>query len=72
MSPPIYGYKCPACGREEDLIVSISRAEETQACPICHAGMERTLTAPSGYSIHGDNSGSVPSKNSLTGVKIKV
>jgi putative FmdB family regulatory protein len=71
MSPPIYSYKCPACEQEEDMLVSISEADTKQTCRICFAGMERTLTSPAGYSINGDNSSSVPSKASLTNVRVK-
>lgn len=65
---PIYVYKCPGCGKEEELYLRINE-EPMPEDLICTNNqcdepklMEKVITAHKGYSINGDNSASVRPK----------
>lgn len=42
----IYPYKCSACGREEEIIQSISSYSKAPIRPQCHGEMTRVFTVP--------------------------
>jgi putative FmdB family regulatory protein len=53
---PIYEYKCKSCGREEELLVSLSEADGQQ-CPGCGKALERIMSAHGVGRSSGGNSG---------------
>lgn len=43
---PIYAYKCPVCGRGQDVVKKISELDRTENCPKCGFAMNRQVVAP--------------------------
>lgn len=42
---PLYEYRCKSCGHTFEKIQSFSAPEEKE-CPVCHAEVERLISAP--------------------------
>jgi len=42
----IYPYKCDKCGREAEVVQSISAYSKAPVRPVCHGEMRRVLTVP--------------------------
>lgn len=42
----IYPYKCEKCGREEEVVQSISSYSKAPLRPVCHGEMRRVFTVP--------------------------
>src|SRR5450432_1525065 len=43
---PLYEYRCKACGHRFEKIKTYSAPDEKE-CPVCHAEVERLISAPS-------------------------
>lgn len=42
---PVYAFKCPSCGKRDELVRSIASRHELAPCPVCTAPMERDILA---------------------------
>ena len=51
---PIYGYVCPSCEHEFDLMLSMSRCDEAQVCPECETTAKKQISAPN-FNLVGDD-----------------
>ena len=43
---PTYDYKCPHCGREEEITKPLSKLYDDEKCRLCGKTMEKQLSAP--------------------------
>lgn len=51
---PLYSYKCPSCGAEEDVLHPMSLPkEELPQCSLCGTLLEKQVTAPGGFKFNG-------------------
>ena len=68
---PLYEYFCPTCNQKFELLLSMSRAEETATCPSGHPGAKRVLSLFASFSKGEDGSvmpmGASPCASCTTG-----
>ena len=51
---PLYTYRCPTCGTQQDLFAKIVERNKLTLCPACADTMERLVQAPA---VRGDYEG---------------
>ena len=48
---PLYDFKCPQCGKEVELLQSMSAPNP--ACPVCGCDMDKQVSKPAGFEFKG-------------------
>ena len=49
---PIYGYRCEACGHEDDHLQKVSEPQLT-VCPACHKPTYKKMLSAAGFQLKG-------------------